>query len=59
MMYGHRWDLFVLDLSFIGWSLLAAITMNLGYLALNPYTNAAHTVFYKNLTAQGYQEPIF
>lgn len=59
MMFGHRWDLFVLDLSFIGWSLLAAITMNLGYLALNPYTNAAHTVFYKNLTAKGYQEPIF
>ncbi len=50
MMDGHKGELFYLDLTFIGWGLLAVLTMNLGHLALNPYHNAAHAVFYKNLT---------
>lgn len=49
MMYGHRMDLFILDLTFIGWSILCGITGNLGYLILNPYTSAAHAVFYRQL----------
>lgn len=49
MMEGHKMDLFILDLSFIGWSFLAAMTANLGYLALNPYTNAARAAFYRQL----------
>ncbi len=49
LMDGHKADLFLLDLSFFGWFLLSALTANLGFLALNPYTNAARTVFYRNL----------
>ena len=49
MMDGHKAELFILDFSFIGWSLLAALTMNLGYLLLNPYENAAHAAFYRQL----------
>ena len=51
LMDGHKGELFMLDLTFIGWDLLAALTLNLGHLALNPYRNAAHTAFYKDLTA--------
>lgn len=51
LMDGHKWELFTLDLTFIGWNLLAALTLNLGYLALNPYKNATYAVFYKDLTA--------
>lgn len=51
LMDGHKGDLFLLDLTFIGWSLLAAMTLNLGYLAVNPYKNAAYAAFYKDLTA--------
>ena len=51
LMDGHKGDLFILDLSFIGWGILAAITCNIGYLALNPYRNAAYAAFYKDLTA--------
>ena len=51
LMDGHKWELFTLDLTFIGWSLLAAMTVNLGNLALNPYKNAAYAAFYKDLTA--------
>lgn len=51
MMYGHKWQLFCLDFSFIGWNMLCGLTGNLGFIALNPYTNAAHTAFYRNLQA--------
>jgi len=49
MMEGHKWRLFCLDMSFIGWSILCGLTGNLGYIALNPYTNAARTAFYRDL----------
>lgn len=51
LMDGHKGELFMLDLTFIGWELLAALTMNIGYIFLNPYKNAAYAVFYKELTA--------
>ncbi len=52
MMDGHKMELFVLHLSFIGWHLLAALVANLGYLALNPYVGASTAAFYRNLLAQ-------
>lgn len=52
MMEGHKWNLFVLQLSFIGWGLLAALTLNIGNLVLNPYRNAAMTAFYRELNAK-------
>ena len=51
LMEGHKGDLFWLHLTFIGWDLLAALTMNIGYLVLNPYRNAAEAAFYRQLTA--------
>lgn len=52
MMKGHRWELFCLDLSFIGWNILASLTLNLGHIALNPYKAAAHAAFYRNISFQ-------
>ena len=52
LLDGHKGDLFILDLSFIGWGILAAVTCNIGHLALNPYRNAAYAAFYKDLTTQ-------
>lgn len=52
LMDGHKSELFILDLSFIGWSILAALTLNLGNIALNPYKNAAYTAFYRQLQAE-------
>ena len=45
MMNGRKWDLFVLDLSFFGWSLLASIVV-IGHIFLNPYINATHAEVY-------------
>lgn len=56
LMMGRKFDLFLLDLSFLGWAILAALTMNLGHLFLNPYRNAAYAVFYRNITTQGPSE---
>ena len=52
LMDGHKMDLFILDLTFIGWDLLASLTLNLGNIALNPYKNAAHAAFYREIQAQ-------
>ncbi len=46
MTKGHKGDMWVLDLSFIGWSLLAAITCGLGYIVLNPYMCATQAELY-------------
>lgn len=52
LMNGHKWELFVLHLTFIGWDILAALTLNVGHLVLNPYKNAAETAFYREITKQ-------
>ena len=52
MMDGHKWELFVLRLTFIGWDSAAAFTMNIGHLALNPYKNAAEATFYQQISRQ-------
>ena len=55
MMRGHKWDLFMLRLSFIGWSLLAAFTGGIGNLFLTPYTTVATASFYRELLGGGRQ----
>lgn len=50
LMDGHKMELFVLRLSFIGWSILCILTLGIGYLWLIPYQNAAEAAFYRSLT---------
>lgn len=52
LMDGHKMDLFILDLTFIGWTILAGITGNLGHILLNPYVNAAYAAFYRQILAE-------
>ena len=49
MMQGHKWELFVLDLSFIGWLFVGACCCGVGTLWVNAYMAAAHSQFYENL----------
>lgn len=52
MMDGHKWDLFYLHLSFIGWSLLSALTLNiLGIVYVFPYYYAALAFAYEEIKA--------
>ena len=52
LMDGYKSELFVLDLTFIGWNILASMTWNLGNIALNPYKNAAYAAFYRQIQAE-------
>lgn len=49
MMRGRRFDLFVLQLSFIGWAILAVCTCGIGNIALVPYRLTAMAHFYIDL----------
>ena len=51
MMNGHKGELFLLHLSFIGWLLLSAITLGLAGLVVAPYMQFAEGAFYRNLAA--------
>ena len=50
LMDGNKWRLFCLDLSFIGWELLAIIfTLGIGMLWVIPYKEAAVAAFYRDI----------
>lgn len=53
MMAGNKWETFVLDLSFIGWALLGAITMGIVYIFwTSPYINTTEAALYHRLSGQ-------
>lgn len=49
MMYGHKMDLFLLYLSFIGWGLLCLLSLGIGFLWLVPYVQVSTAEFYRQL----------
>ena len=51
MMKGHKFDLFWLLLSFIGWGILCLFTFGIGTLWLGPYVQGAHAAFYEDVKA--------
>lgn len=52
MMRGHKWELFILDLSFIGWFILGILTLGIGILFAQPYQLTARAAFYDDLRAE-------
>ena len=48
MMRGHKWELFCLDLSFLGWYLLEALC-SLVKIYAEPFTKTTYTLFYQQL----------
>ena len=49
LMRGNKMKLFMLQLSFIGWNLVGALTFGIGYLWVAPYEQMATAVFYDHL----------
>lgn len=50
MMNGHKWELFVMYLSFIGWAILDILTLGiLGLFYVNPYIYSSEAAFYEAL----------
>lgn len=58
MMNGHKMELFVIWLSFIGWGIFAMLTCGFGFLFLYPYLYATLAHYYEDLKAET-REPEF
>lgn len=58
MTKGHKFDIFVLDLSFIGWYLLGVIALVVGVLFVLPYVNATNAELYLTLREKALQDGI-
>ena len=56
MMQGHKWRLFCLHFSFIGWFILSMITFGLGTIWLVPYMEVSDANFYLDLKEKTLQE---
>ena len=54
LMRGHKAELFILDLSFIGWALLSVIPFVSIYTI--PYTEATYALYYCQLAAQPHED---
>ena len=52
MMAGHKFSLFWLYLSFIGWVVLSILTFGIGMLWLSPYVSCSEIGFYNDLKAE-------
>ncbi len=51
VMKGHKFDLFYLELSFIGWVFLSVLTLGIGIIWLQPYMATSLAAFWDDLKA--------
>lgn len=49
LMDGHKMELFMLYISFIGWAILACLSIGIGFLWLVPYMETTLAKFYEDL----------
>lgn len=54
---GHKGELFVLDLSFIGWYIVGSLCLGIGILWVNPYHMTARANYYEALKANS--QPVY
>ena len=51
-MNGHKWELFIMGLSFLGWLILSALTLGIGLLWLLPYIQVTLRIYYLSITGR-------
>lgn len=56
LMKGHKGQLFVLDLSFIGWFLLSVLTAGIALFWVLPYYHATNAAFYEAIHTSNVEE---
>ncbi len=54
LMKGHKWQLFVLDLTFLGWDILGLLSCGIGMLWVDAYHDQARYVFYRRIKESDY-----
>lgn len=55
LMDGHKFEFFVLKLSFLGWDILAFLTLGIGQIWLVPYKNTTYMAYYRSLAGEQFQ----
>lgn len=58
LMRGHKFEFFVLQLSFIGWDLLTILTLGIGQIWLIPYKNATYMAYYRSLAGNQFKKDV-
>ena len=58
MMKGHKWELFKLDMTFIGWVLLILITFYIAGIYFLPYAWTVNAGFYEEIKNENSIETI-
>lgn len=58
MTRGHKMDMFVLDLSFLGWDIAGALLLGIGHIFVNPYKEATLARLYNILSGHGEKEEV-
>ncbi len=56
-MDGHKWEYFVMILSFIGWGLVVLITFGIAAIWVQPYYTLSFANFYNELADQQTVQP--
>ncbi|MDF2606761.1 MAG: hypothetical protein K0S34_956 [Bacillales bacterium] len=52
MMNGYKWKYFKLHVSFIGWYILGALTLGIGFIWITPYIETSFAAFYQYVKEQ-------
>ena len=52
IMKGHKWQLFCLNLSFLGWAFLCIFTLGIASIWVAPYSSATYAEFYRHVKAE-------
>ena len=58
IMNGHKWELFVLNLSFIGWAIVGGLCLGVGTFWVYAYINATTVQFYESIKESGVAEVV-
>ena len=58
VMTGRKWELFLLELSFIGWHILGILTGGLAYIYVVPYLNATRVAYSRHLFTLAMSESV-
>lgn len=58
MTWGHKQEMFLLDLSFIGWYLLGAMACGIGVMFVRPYEDATNAELYLTLRSNALEKKL-
>ncbi len=59
MTYGHKFDMWILDLSFLGWYLLGLLACGIGVVFVRPYHDATNAELYIRLKETSEKKGVF